>query len=97
MANNSENVNLKRLIDIGKDKGYITYEELNDDLPDEVVSSEYIDDLMVMFEEMDIMVIDEATKEEIEKSRKRLKKKQEKTPRRRASGPSSLTDMATGL
>jgi RNA polymerase primary sigma factor len=78
MANNSDTVNLKRLIDIGKDKGYITYEELNDDLPDDVVSSEYIDDLMIMFEEMDIMVIDEATKEEMEKSRK-LKKKQEKT------------------
>jgi len=33
-----------------------------------------------MFEEMDILVIDEATKEEIEKSRKLLKKKQEKAP-----------------
>jgi RNA polymerase primary sigma factor len=77
MANNSEIVNLKRLIDIGKDKGYITYEELNDDLPEDVVSSEYIDDLMMMFEEMDIMVIDEAAKEAIEKA-KRLKKKQEK-------------------
>ncbi len=78
MANNTDMTNLKRLIDIGKDKGYITYEELNDDLPEEVVSSEYIDDLMIMFEEMDIMVIDEATKEEIEKA-KRAKKKQEKT------------------
>jgi len=69
-------VSLKRLIDIGKDKGYITYEELNDDLPDDVVSSEYIDDLMMMFEELDIMVIDEASKEEIEKSKKAKKKQQ---------------------
>jgi RNA polymerase primary sigma factor len=71
-------VNLKRLIDIGKDKGYITYEELNDDLPEEIVSSEHIDDVMMMFEELDIMVIDEAAKKEIEKSRK-LKKKKEKS------------------
>jgi len=77
MANNSDMVSLKRLIDMGKDKGYITYEELNDDLPDDVVSSEYIDDLMMMFEELDIMVIDEAAKEEIQKSKK-LKKRQEK-------------------
>jgi len=77
MANNSDVVNLKRLIDMGKDKGYITYEELNDELPDEVVSSETIDDLMMMFEELDVMVIDEASKEAIEKS-KRLKKRQEK-------------------
>ncbi len=76
MNNNSDMVSLKRLIDIGKDKGYITYEELNDDLPDDVVSSEYIDDLMMMFEELDIMVIDEASKEEIEKSKKAKKKQQ---------------------
>jgi len=81
MGNKSDMVNLKRLIDIGKDKGYITYEELNDDLPDDVVSSEYIDDLMMMFEELDIMVIDEASKKEIEKSKK-IKKKQEKHPGR---------------
>ena len=76
MANDTDMGNLKRLIDIGKDKGYITYEELNDDLPDDVVSSEYIDDLMMMFEELDIMVIDEASRAEIEKSRKIKKKKQ---------------------
>ena len=77
MATNSDTMNLKRLIDIGKDKGYITYEELNDDLPDDVVSSEYIDDLMMMFEELDIMVIDEASRKAIEESKK-LKKKRKK-------------------
>ncbi|MDY7035857.1 MAG: RNA polymerase sigma factor RpoD [Thermodesulfobacteriota bacterium] len=78
MGNNSDTVNLKRLISIGKNKGYITYEELNDDLPNDVVSSEYIDDLMMMFEELDIMIVDEASREEIEKSKK-VKKKREKT------------------
>ena len=77
MGNKSDIVNLKRLIDIGKDKGYITYEELNDDLPEDIISSEHIDDVMMMFEELDIMVVDEAAKNEIEKSRK-LKKKKEK-------------------
>ena len=81
MGNNSDMVNLKRLIDMGKDKGYITYEELNDDLPDDVVSSEYIDDLMMMFEELDIMVIDEASKERIEKSKKIKKKKKKEMER----------------
>ena len=77
MNNKSDMVNLKRLIDIGKDKGYITYEELNDDLPSEIVSSEHIDDLMMMFEELDILVIDESARKEIERSKK-LKKKKEK-------------------
>ena len=88
MNNNSDMVNLKRLIDIGKDKGYITYERLNDDLPSEITSSEYIDDLMMMFEELDIMVIDEASKEEIEKSKK-IKKKQEKATEKESFRTSS--------
>jgi len=77
MNNNADMVNLKRLINIGKDKGYITYEELNDDLPSEIVSSEHIDDVMMMFEELDIMVIDENARKEMEKS-KRIKKKRGK-------------------
>jgi len=76
MTNKSDMTNLKRLIDIGKDKGYITYEELNDDLPDDVISSEHIDDVMMMFEDLDIMVIDEASRKEIERSKKITKKKE---------------------
>jgi RNA polymerase primary sigma factor len=92
-SNNTDTANLKRLIDIGKDKGYITYEELNDDLPDDVISSDYIDDLMMMFEELDIMVIDEASKEQFEKSKK-LRKKQEKAVERE-SYRADLSDVAT--
>jgi len=78
MTKNTDMINLKRLINNGKDKGYITYEELNDDLSDEIVSSEeHIDDLMMMFEELDIMVIDEASKGEIEKAKRAKKKKAE--------------------
>ena len=78
MTKNTDMINLKRLINTGKDKGYVTYEELNDDLSDEIVSSEeHIDDLMMMFEELDIMVIDEASKGEIEKAERAKKKKAE--------------------
>lgn len=69
MEKNNYMTNLKRLMDIGKDKGYITYKELNGDLSDDIVFSEKrIDDLTTMFEELDIMVIDEASKEEDPKS-----------------------------
>ena len=78
MRKNNYMINLKRLMDIGKDKGYITYKELNGDLSDDIVfSEERTDDLMTMFEELDIMVIDEASKEEVEKANK-VKEKQEK-------------------
>jgi RNA polymerase primary sigma factor len=88
-------VSLKRLIDIGKDKGYITYEELNDDLPQEIASSEEeIDDLMMMFEELDIMVIDEASKEQIEKS-KRIQKRQQLKLEERESFRADIADASS--
>jgi len=74
MSKNNDMTDLRRLMDIGKDKGYITYEELNGDLPDELISSEEnVDDLKTMFEELGIMVVDEASKKEIEKSQKAKK------------------------
>ncbi len=74
IENSTDMVNLKKLITMGKNKGYVTFEELNDDLSEEIISSEdQIDDLMMMFEELDIMVIDDNTKKKIEK-RKNAKK-----------------------
>jgi len=70
MDKNADMINLKRLIHNGKNKGYVTFEELNDDLSDDFVSSEeHIDELMMMFQELDIMVIDDAAKKKIEKAR----------------------------
>ncbi len=51
---------VKKLISIGKEKGYLTYEELNNTLPAEMVSSEQIGNLMSMFGEMDIEIVDSA-------------------------------------
>jgi RNA polymerase primary sigma factor len=49
---------VKKLIDLGKEKGYLTYDEVNDMLPADVVSPDQIDDVMSLFGEMDIEVID---------------------------------------
>ncbi|MBW1786457.1 MAG: RNA polymerase sigma factor RpoD [Deltaproteobacteria bacterium] len=98
MVKKNDMANLKRLINIGKNKGYITYEELNDDLSDEIIcSEEHIDDLMEMFEELDIMVIDEASKEQIEKRRKAKKVKAEDAEKEKyrmdmADGASRVSD-----
>ncbi|MBK7972035.1 MAG: RNA polymerase sigma factor RpoD [Deltaproteobacteria bacterium] len=48
----------KKLIEMGREKGYLTYDEVNDILPSDVVSSEQLDDVMSMFGEMDIDVVD---------------------------------------
>ncbi len=80
MTKNTNMSNLKRLLDLGKDKGYITYDDLNGDISEEMVSPDYQDDLKMMFEELDILVIDEDSKDEIEKiskSKDKLSKSRE--------------------
>ncbi|MEN6484726.1 MAG: RNA polymerase sigma factor region1.1 domain-containing protein, partial [Syntrophobacteraceae bacterium] len=47
---------LKRLITVGKEKGYLTYDEVNEALPDDLVSPEKLDDMMMIFDEMDIEI-----------------------------------------
>ncbi len=58
IAQKKESKEVKKLIDLGKEKGYLTYDEVNDMLPADVVSPDQIDDVMSLFGEMDIEVID---------------------------------------
>ena len=47
---------LKRLIAKGKNQGYLTYREVNDHLPDEIVDPEQIEEIIGMINDMGIMV-----------------------------------------
>src|SRR5512136_3295129 len=68
---------VKQLIDLGKEKGFLTYDEVNDILPPDIVSSEQIDDVMSMFGEMDIEVVDSAQKVKIQKVKLDLEEEEE--------------------
>jgi RNA polymerase primary sigma factor len=49
---------VKRMIKLAKQRGYVTYDELNEVLPSEEVSSEQIEDTMAMLTEMGINVVE---------------------------------------
>ena len=49
---------VQQLMQLGKEKGFLTYEEVNDILPPDMISSEHLDDVMGMFGDMDIEVVD---------------------------------------
>src|SRR5216117_2583642 len=51
---------LDRLITKGKQKGFLTYDEVYDALPSDIVSLDQLDDIMMMFGAMDIEVVDSA-------------------------------------
>lgn len=51
---------LKQLIKLGKDRGYLTYGEINDHLPDDLVDAEAIDGIISTFSDTGIAVYDQA-------------------------------------
>ena len=51
---------LKNLIMLGKERGYLTYAEVNDHLPDEMLDAEQIESVISMINDMGIQVFDQA-------------------------------------
>jgi RNA polymerase primary sigma factor len=79
---------IKQLLAKGKKQGYLTYDEINELIPAEMLSPEQIDETLIMFDENDIEVVDEKTKKKLITQ----KKKKEKKP---APGKIADTDFGT--
>jgi RNA polymerase primary sigma factor len=79
MGKEIESDEFKKLITLGEEKGFLTYDDVNDLLPSDVVSSDQIDDIIMLFGEKNIDIIDadkgeklivkKATEERIESKR----------------------------
>jgi RNA polymerase primary sigma factor len=81
---------INKLIIQGKEKGYLTYEEVNDVLPADVVTPEQIDDLMHLFGENDIDIVDTTSKGEIIAASREDERDKDDSPEDKA--PSSKAD-----
>jgi RNA polymerase primary sigma factor len=55
-----QRVRLKNLIVLGKERGFLTYAEINDHLPDDMLDAEQIESVISMINDMGIAVYDEA-------------------------------------
>src|SRR5476651_2734025 len=51
---------LKLLVTRGKEQGYLTFAEVNDHLPEDIVDSDQIEDIIQMINDMGIQVLEEA-------------------------------------
>ncbi len=58
MAKETESNEFKKLIALGEEKGFVTYDDVNDLLPSDVTSSDQIDDIIMLFGEKNIDIID---------------------------------------
>jgi len=67
---------VKQLIDIGKAKGFLTFDEVNDILPPDIATDQ-IEDVMGMFGDMDIEIVDSSQKVKIPKMKIELEEDEE--------------------
>lgn len=58
MAKEIPTEDFKKLISLGEEKGFLTYDDVNDLLPSDIISSDQIDDIIMLFGEKNIDIID---------------------------------------
>ena len=66
---------IKKLLAKGKRQGFLSYDEINELLPAEMLSPEQIDETLIMFDENEIEVVDEKTKNKLITKKKKKGKK----------------------
>jgi RNA polymerase primary sigma factor len=57
---------IKKLLSKGKERGHVTYDELNEALPQDQYSSEQIEDIMAALSEMGVNVVDDDAVDDVE-------------------------------
>jgi RNA polymerase primary sigma factor len=87
---------LDRLITIGKQKGFLTYDEVNDALPSDIVSLDQLDDIMMMFGAMDIEVVDSAKAGRLPSEVGRERQQQPPAEADDDDGPADAIDLTPG-
>jgi len=87
MLKDKELKEIQALIHMGKQRGYVTYEEMNNFLPTHLISPDQLDDLMIMFSEMDIEVVNQVKKRQAAERRGGDERRPEDTTASRSNDP----------
>jgi len=82
---------LTQLIKKGSEQGYLTYDQINQILPDDVMTPDQIEETLLLFQDYDIDVLDEKSARKSEQAKK-LKKQKLKERQRAVSDYGSVTD-----
>jgi RNA polymerase primary sigma factor len=77
MAKGGKIKEVEQLINMEGEKGFLTFDESNDIPPNDIVSSDQIDDVLMMFDEMDIDVVDDLQGLKVEEEKAMEKEEEE--------------------
>ncbi|MCB9253429.1 MAG: hypothetical protein H6617_01955 [Bdellovibrionaceae bacterium] len=77
MAKLSKRKELLKLIQAGKKKGFLTYQEINEAIPEEIVESDDLDSVMSLIEENNIEIVESEKKWKLLKKQAKDQKEKE--------------------
>ena len=86
MLKNKDLKEIQALINMGKQRGYVTYEEMNNVLPTHLIGTNQLDDVMIMFSNLDIEVVNNLKKRAAAAARG-YDSKADQTPAGRSTDP----------
>jgi RNA polymerase primary sigma factor len=86
---NRDRKEVQQLIEIGKSKGFLTYDEVNDALPADMVAADQMDDVLGVLGDEDIEIVDTATQVKIAPKRIVEEQAEQKVAREREQQPAT--------
>src|SRR6202162_732607 len=90
MKQKYEGKDLQGLVDLGREQGYLTFEQVNDFLPQDVASPTDLRAALDSFEDLDIKVLEEVPSESADEVEVEAKKEAEEAPEAPAPAADSL-------
>src|SRR5579884_1876849 len=84
---NRDRKEVQQLIEMGKSKGFLTYDEVNDALPADMVAADQMDDVLGVLGDEDIEIVDATTQVKIAPKRIADEQAEQKMPRDRETSP----------
>jgi RNA polymerase primary sigma factor len=84
---NRDRKEVQQLIEMGKSKGFLTYDEVNDALPADMVAADQMDDVLGVLGDEDIEIVDAATQVKIAPMRVAAEQAEQKAAREREHTP----------
>ena len=91
---NRDRKEVQQLIEMGKSKGFLTYDEVNDALPADMVAADQMDDVLGVLGDEDIEIVDAATQVKIAPKRIAEEAAGEKGTREREQTPTTSANKA---
>ena len=86
MLKNKDLHEIQALIHMGKQRGYVTYEEMNNFLPTHLIGTNQLEDMMIMFSNLDIEVVNSLKKRHAA-AKRGYDSKADQTPAGRSTDP----------